>query len=145
MISGYLASRHGLERERSSGFISGTPISKLPRACQKTSSALSPTRKNLFFMTLWLGGECVGSLKCRWDRGGEEEEEERLSILEEYSTTWAFTNNMGKKQIMVFPEKKILVIRISSYLGLTISLSGQFDTAIKDFLHITYSTYIHTY
>ncbi len=70
-----------------------------------------------------------------------------LSILEKYSNDWALPINMKKSKIMIFQKKpsslltKNMSLKLGkpilnhvtcyNYLGLTISASGQFNTAIK--------------
>lgn len=70
-----------------------------------------------------------------------------LSILEEFSTSWALSINMQKSKIMIFSKKKLadkkrytFKIRGTtldhftsySYLGVTISASEHFSQALKD-------------
>ncbi len=77
----------------------------------------------------------------------EEGLHQSLSILEKYSKDWALPINMEKSKIMIFQKKPRLAdkkyefkigetilnhVTCYNYLGLTISASGQFNTAIKD-------------
>ncbi len=77
----------------------------------------------------------------------EEGLHQSLSILEKYSKNWALPINMEKSKIMIFQKKPRLAdkkyefkigetilnhVTCYNYLGLTISASGQFNTAIKD-------------
>ncbi len=77
----------------------------------------------------------------------EEGLHQSLSILEKYSNDWALPINMQKSKIMIFQKKPRLAnkkyeftiggtiinhVNCYNYLGLTVSASGQFNTAIKD-------------
>ncbi len=77
----------------------------------------------------------------------EEGLHQSLSILEKYSNDWALPINMEKSKIMIFQKKPRLAdkkyefkigetilnhVTCYNYLGLMISASGQFNTAIKD-------------
>ncbi|KAG1932341.1 kinesin-like protein KIF13A [Pimephales promelas] len=77
----------------------------------------------------------------------EEGLHQSLSLLDQYSSDWALPINMDKSKIMIFQKKPRLTdkkykftlggtilnhVTCYNYLGLTISASGKFDTAIKD-------------
>ncbi|KAL2089119.1 hypothetical protein ACEWY4_016018 [Coilia grayii] len=82
--------------------------------------------------------------------------QESLNILNEYSQTWALTINMEKSKIIVFQRKHSKInnkynfttgphileqVKEYCYLGLIISSTGQFDSAIKNLTEKARKTY----